>query len=298
MCLGGMSGIALQVLAHPSLRTALPVWQPPLDAPPCRAATPKKKKGASIRVITGQWLLNAPRRMLSPWSRDACHGRLRGLGRCECWVPAAGCQGCLVEPSWRLLGVRGGGGASDSQEIPGDRLAPGGGGRSRRPRAARGRGERGVRRPVRPTDSGERQSRGQCSPPGPAPWVGSGSHTDLLAVPQIAKFMPASGPSHLVFHRKCFPTRPSGSSSFRPCWACEASLACSTCHVYVSEDHLDLLPPPDEREDDMLDMAPLLQENSRLGCQIVLTPELEGAEFTLPKITRNFYVDGHVPKPH
>ncbi|KAI4541672.1 hypothetical protein MG293_008814 [Ovis ammon polii] len=80
--------------------------------------------------------------------------------------------------------------------------------------------------------------------------------------------------------------------------ACEASLACSTCHVYVSEDHLDLLPSPDEREDDMLDMAPLLQENSRLGCQIVLTPELEGAEFTLPKITRNFYVDGHVPKPH
>ncbi|XP_030156179.1 ferredoxin-2, mitochondrial isoform X2 [Lynx canadensis] len=88
------------------------------------------------------------------------------------------------------------------------------------------------------------------------------------------------------------PVRPSDSG------ACEASLACSTCHVYVSEDHLDLLPPPDEREDDMLDMAPLLQENSRLGCQIVLTPELEGAEFTLPKITRNFYVDGHVPKPH
>ncbi|XP_012646119.1 ferredoxin-2, mitochondrial isoform X1 [Microcebus murinus] len=80
--------------------------------------------------------------------------------------------------------------------------------------------------------------------------------------------------------------------------ACEASLACSTCHVYVSENHLDLLPPPEEREDDMLDMAPLLQENSRLGCQIMLTPELEGAEFTLPKITRNFYVDGHVPKPH
>ncbi|XP_076975724.1 ferredoxin-2, mitochondrial isoform X2 [Tamandua tetradactyla] len=80
--------------------------------------------------------------------------------------------------------------------------------------------------------------------------------------------------------------------------ACEASLACSTCHVYVSQDHLDALPTPDEREDDMLDMAPLLQENSRLGCQILLTPELEGAEFTLPKITRNFYVDGHVPKPH
>nr|XP_042105867.1 ferredoxin-2, mitochondrial isoform X2 [Ovis aries] len=197
----------------------------PVHCPPTLAASPglasfpcsdaKKRKGACIRVITGPSLLNAPRRMLSLWSRDACHGRLRGLGRCECWVPAAGCQRCLVEPTWRLLGVRGGGGASDSQEIPGDRLVPGGGGRSRRPRAARGRGERGVRGQVRPTDSGERQSRGQCSPPGPAPWVGSGSHTDLLAVPQIAKFMPASGPSRLVFHRKCFPTRPSGSSSFR-----------------------------------------------------------------------------------
>ncbi|XP_034044656.1 ferredoxin-2, mitochondrial [Thalassophryne amazonica] len=80
--------------------------------------------------------------------------------------------------------------------------------------------------------------------------------------------------------------------------ACEASLACSTCHVYVSETHFDRLPEPVEREDDMLDMAPMLQENSRLGCQIILTRELDGIEVTLPKVTRNFYVDGHVPKPH
>ncbi|KAM9769615.1 ferredoxin-2, mitochondrial [Menidia menidia] len=80
--------------------------------------------------------------------------------------------------------------------------------------------------------------------------------------------------------------------------ACEASLACSTCHVYVNAEHFDKLPEPDEREDDMLDMAAMLQENSRLGCQIVLTPEMDGIELTLPKVTRNFYVDGHVPKPH
>ncbi|OCU02720.1 hypothetical protein XELAEV_18008486mg [Xenopus laevis] len=80
--------------------------------------------------------------------------------------------------------------------------------------------------------------------------------------------------------------------------ACESSLACSTCHVYVNTEYFHKLPEPDEREDDMLDMAPLLQENSRLGCQIILTKQLNGAEFTLPKITRNFYVDGHVPKPH
>ncbi|XP_067589914.1 ferredoxin-2, mitochondrial isoform X7 [Pseudorca crassidens] len=133
-------------------------------------------------------------------SHDACHGRLRGLGRRECWVPTASGQGCLVVPTRGLLGVRGGGGggACDSQEVPGDRLAPGGGGRSRRPRAARGRGERGVRRPVRPTDSGERQSRGQCSLPGPAPWGGSGSpvHACFKA---FAFAVPSEVLSHQIF---------------------------------------------------------------------------------------------------
>lgn len=80
--------------------------------------------------------------------------------------------------------------------------------------------------------------------------------------------------------------------------ACEASLACSTCHVYVNDKFLDKLPEPVEEEDDMLDLAYFLRENSRLGCQIVLTKELEGMELTLPQATRNFYVDGHVPQPH
>lgn len=80
--------------------------------------------------------------------------------------------------------------------------------------------------------------------------------------------------------------------------ACEASLACTTCHVYVGEEHLDKLPESEEKEDDLLDMAPFLKENSRLGCQIVLTKELDGIELRLPQATRNFYVDGHKPKPH
>jgi ferredoxin-2, mitochondrial len=80
--------------------------------------------------------------------------------------------------------------------------------------------------------------------------------------------------------------------------ACEASLACTTCHVYVKDAFLDKLPVADEKEEDLLDMAPFLKQNSRLGCQIVLTKELEGIELTLPKATRNFYVDGHKPKPH
>ncbi|RVE49943.1 hypothetical protein evm_005411 [Chilo suppressalis] len=80
--------------------------------------------------------------------------------------------------------------------------------------------------------------------------------------------------------------------------ACEASLACTTCHVYVQSEYFDKLPPSEEKEDDLLDMAPFLKENSRLGCQITLTKDLEGMELRLPKATRNFYVDGHKPTPH
>lgn len=80
--------------------------------------------------------------------------------------------------------------------------------------------------------------------------------------------------------------------------ACEASLACTTCHVYVNSDHGNVLPEPYEKEDDLLDMAPFLKENSRLGCQIILNKQLDGLEVELPKATRNFYVDGHTPKPH
>ncbi|BES96584.1 unnamed protein product [Nesidiocoris tenuis] len=80
--------------------------------------------------------------------------------------------------------------------------------------------------------------------------------------------------------------------------ACEASLACTTCHVYVDHTSLDKLPLATEKEEDLLDLAPFLKENSRLGCQIVLNKELDGLELTLPKATRNFYVDGHKPKPH
>jgi len=80
--------------------------------------------------------------------------------------------------------------------------------------------------------------------------------------------------------------------------ACEASLACSTCHVYVHHDFLDSINEATEKEEDLLDMAPGLKENSRLGCQIMLHKGLDGLELTLPSTTRNFYVDGHTPHTH
>ena len=80
--------------------------------------------------------------------------------------------------------------------------------------------------------------------------------------------------------------------------ACECSLACSTCHVILEPRVYGALAPPGEDEEDLLDLAVGLTPTSRLGCQVLLGPELEGARVQLPKATRNMYVDGHVPKPH
>jgi 2Fe-2S ferredoxin len=69
--------------------------------------------------------------------------------------------------------------------------------------------------------------------------------------------------------------------------ACEGSLACSTCHVIVDQKWFELLHSPTEDEEDMLDLAFGLEETSRLGCQIVMTEELDGLTVKLPKATRN-----------
>jgi ferredoxin-2, mitochondrial len=80
--------------------------------------------------------------------------------------------------------------------------------------------------------------------------------------------------------------------------ACEGVCACSTCHLILPPDLYGTLPDPSEDEEDMLDMAFGLTETSRLGCQITVTSDMDGAILEMPKATRNFYVDGHVPKPH
>lgn len=80
--------------------------------------------------------------------------------------------------------------------------------------------------------------------------------------------------------------------------ACEGSCSCSTCHVILEQKVYDELPEPSEQEEDMLDLAMCLTPTSRLGCQVRITPDLNNAKIKLPQMTRNFYVDGHVPTPH
>ena len=73
--------------------------------------------------------------------------------------------------------------------------------------------------------------------------------------------------------------------------ACEGSLACSTCHVIVDPDYYGKLKEATEDEEDMLDLAWGLTHTSRLGCQIIITPERDGITVTLPVSTRNMMVD-------
>lgn len=72
--------------------------------------------------------------------------------------------------------------------------------------------------------------------------------------------------------------------------ACEGSLACATCHVIVDEKFYHKLESPTEAEEDMLDLAFGLTHTSRLGCQIILTEELDGIKVKLPLATRNINV--------
>jgi ferredoxin len=60
----------------------------------------------------------------------------------------------------------------------------------------------------------------------------------------------------------------------------------------------DAIPEPSDEENDMLDLAFGLTELSRLGCQVKMTPELDGLRVRLPSATRNMAVDGFKPKPH
>jgi len=68
---------------------------------------------------------------------------------------------------------------------------------------------------------------------------------------------------------------------------CEGQMACSTCHVVVSSEWFDRLPPASPDEDDMLDLAAGVARTSRLSCQITLTEALDGIEVRIPGESRN-----------
>lgn len=64
---------------------------------------------------------------------------------------------------------------------------------------------------------------------------------------------------------------------------CGGTLACATCHVYVSEDDLDRVGEVGPDEEEMLDFTASPREaGSRLSCQIAMSSELDGLVVRVP----------------
>ncbi|KAF9905664.1 hypothetical protein EC991_001495 [Linnemannia zychae] len=74
--------------------------------------------------------------------------------------------------------------------------------------------------------------------------------------------------------------------------ACEASLACSTCHLILDPESFSKLEEPTDEENDMLDLAFGLTDTSRLGCQVLMNKDLDGIIAKLPTMTRNAIFGG------
>ena len=55
---------------------------------------------------------------------------------------------------------------------------------------------------------------------------------------------------------------------------CGGTASCASCHMYVLSDTC--LPIPSEDEEDMLDQAFFVEDNSRLGCQLQLEDSMDG----------------------
>ena len=63
---------------------------------------------------------------------------------------------------------------------------------------------------------------------------------------------------------------------------CGGSISCCTCHVIIDKDWFPIVGGPNPDEEDMLDLAVDLQPTSRLGCQIEVTPQLDGLIVNIP----------------
>lgn len=64
---------------------------------------------------------------------------------------------------------------------------------------------------------------------------------------------------------------------------CGGQAACATCHVFVDEGWLGKVGLADEDELQLLELAEGIQPNSRLACQIRLSPDLDGLVLRMPE---------------
>ena len=63
---------------------------------------------------------------------------------------------------------------------------------------------------------------------------------------------------------------------------CGGQGTCATCHGYIDNSFLSRLPEKSPDEVDMLECAIDPEANSRLTCQITVTPDLDGLRVAIP----------------
>jgi|SRR5262245_24769868 2Fe-2S ferredoxin len=64
---------------------------------------------------------------------------------------------------------------------------------------------------------------------------------------------------------------------------CGGACACATCHVFVEPEWRDRTGSRSDMEEDMLDFAFDVRDNSRLSCQIKVTDQLDGLVVRIPE---------------
>ncbi|OJT16906.1 (2Fe-2S)-binding protein [Archangium sp. Cb G35] len=98
------------------------------------------------------------------------------------------------------------------------------------------------------------------------------------------KFIEASGAEHEVEAREGQSVMQAAMDNLVPgiIAECGGFASCATCHGYVDEGWLKKLPPPEAAEESMISSAFHVRPNSRLTCQIKVTPALEGLVVRLP----------------
>ncbi len=64
---------------------------------------------------------------------------------------------------------------------------------------------------------------------------------------------------------------------------CGGACACATCHVYVEPEWREKTGTRQAMEEDMLDFAFDVRDNSRLSCQIKVSDQLDGLRVKVPE---------------
>lgn len=57
---------------------------------------------------------------------------------------------------------------------------------------------------------------------------------------------------------------------------CGGACICTMCHCYIDEDWFDRIGPVSYDEKEMLEFVPECRATSRLACQVIVTPLLDG----------------------